>query len=58
MASLASVEVTAVRFPDDVEDSNVEKFSAFIEGEIPKWNIEFPQDELIASLEEVEAAPI
>ncbi len=57
MMSLASVEVTAVRFPDEVEESKIETFRAFIEGEIPKWNIEFPQDELITSLEEVENAP-
>ena len=56
MMSLASVEVTAVRFPDEVEESKIEKFRAFVEGEIPKWEISFPQDELIASLEEVKDA--
>ena len=54
MANLASIEVTDVRFPEDVDESKVELFSAFLEGEIPKWDIEFPQDELIASLEKVE----
>ncbi len=56
MMNLASIEVTAVRFPDEVDESKTEQFSAFMEGEIPKWNIEFSQDELIASLEEVENA--
>ena len=34
MMSLASVEVTAVRFPDEVEESKIETFRAFIEGEV------------------------
>ena len=58
MLSLASIEVTDVRFPNDVDDSKVELFSAFIEGEIPKWNLEFSQDELIASLEKVEEVSV
>ena len=54
--SLASIKVDAVRFPVDVEESKVERFKKFLEEEIPKWDIEISQDELITSLEQVEVS--
>ncbi len=56
MMSLASTKIDAVRFPVDVEESKVERFKKFLEEEVPRWDIEISQDELIASLEEVEVS--
>lgn len=52
-ASLVSVEVEEVRFADEVTDEQKNKLEALINAEIPKWEIQFPLDDLIASLEEV-----
>lgn len=53
VASLVSVKVNEVRFPDDVSDENKEKFKKLIEEEVPKWDIQFPLDDLIDSIEQV-----
>jgi len=53
MASLVSVKVNEVKFPDGVSKENEEKFKSLIEEEVPKWNIEFPLEDLLASIEEV-----
>lgn len=47
---LLKVKVTAAKFPD-MEDDNVKKLSAFLEKEIPEWNMEMSLDDLLASLE-------
>lgn len=54
MVKFESIEVTEVRFPGDVPESKIENFRVFMEEEIPKWELETSQDELIASLEVVE----
>jgi hypothetical protein len=53
MASLVSVKVNEVKFPDGVSKENEEKFKSLIEEEVPKWNIEFSIEDLLASIEEV-----
>lgn len=52
-ASLASVKIDEIRLPNEVTDEQKAKFQNLINTEVPKWNIEFPLDELIESLEEV-----
>ncbi len=52
-ASLVSVKVNEVKFPDGVSKENEDKFKSLIEEEVPKWNIEFPLEDLLDSIEEV-----
>ena len=53
IASLVSVKVNEVKFPDEVSKENEDKFKSLIETEVPKWNIEFPLEDLLASIEAV-----
>jgi hypothetical protein len=52
-ASLASVTIDEIRFPNEVKEDQKTKFQNLINTEVPKWNIEISLDELIESLEEV-----
>ena len=52
-ASLASLTIDEIRFPDEVKSEQKTQFQNLINTEIPKWNIEFSLDDLIASLKEV-----
>jgi len=52
-ATLERVEVTAARFPD-IDEDKVDRLSRFLEEEIPRWDIEFSLDRLVASLPEEE----
>ena len=47
---LQDMEVTAAKFPD-IEAEDIAKLSAFLESEIPRWEIEFGLDELLADLD-------
>jgi hypothetical protein len=53
MASLASITVDEVRFPDEVSESQKEAFSDVIESEVPKWEFLIPMQELIDSMKMV-----
>jgi hypothetical protein len=47
---LINIKVTAARFPD-IEDESIQKLSALLEEEIPKWEMELSLDQLLADLE-------
>ncbi len=53
IASLASVKIDEIRYAEDVTKEQQAKFQELINKEFPKWNIEFPLDDLLAQLEEV-----
>jgi hypothetical protein len=52
-ASLASVKIDEIRYAEDVSKEKQVEFQNLINEEIPKWNIEFPLDDLLARLDEV-----
>jgi len=47
---LLNMKVTAARFPD-IEDEGIQKLSALLEAEVPKWEMELSLDQLLAGLE-------
>jgi hypothetical protein len=47
---LIDLEVSAAKFPD-LEEGQVEKLSAFLEQEIPSWEMELSLDQLLADLD-------
>jgi hypothetical protein len=47
---LLNMKVTAARFPD-IEDESIQKLSALLEEEVPKWEMELSLDNLLADLE-------
>ncbi len=53
IASLVSIKVNEVRFPDDVSEENRNQFKGLIEREVPKWDIQISLDDLLESIEEV-----
>ncbi len=53
MATLVSIQVDEVKFPNEVSEQQKEEFKKMIAESIPKWDMEFSIDELIKSLEEV-----
>lgn len=53
MASLASVKIDEIRYAEDVSADQQAKFEELIKNEFPKWNIEFPLDDMLEHLEEV-----
>jgi len=53
MATLEEIKITAVKFPD-AEQSDIDDLTAFLEAEIPKWEMEFSIDRLIAALGVIE----
>ncbi len=52
-ASLVSIKVDEVRFPDTISDSQKETYKNIIEEGVPKWRIEVSMDYLVNSLETV-----
>ncbi|MDX2432912.1 MAG: hypothetical protein QNK35_18375, partial [Bacteroides sp.] len=52
---LLDMEVTAAKFPD-IESDDIDKLGAFIEAEVPKWEIDFSLDELLADLDMAETS--
>ncbi|MCE2611572.1 hypothetical protein LVD13_01220 [Flavobacteriaceae bacterium D16] len=52
-ATLVSVKIDEVRLSEEVSEENKQALENLINDEIPKWNIEFPLDNLLESLEEV-----
>ncbi len=53
MATLESLEVTAAVFPD-VEQAQIDELTAYLEREMPTWDVEISIDRLVASLETLE----
>jgi hypothetical protein len=56
MATLESIKVTDVKFPDVTDETRINDLKSLLEKEIPTWNIEFSIDELIATLEQEQTA--
>lgn len=52
MMSLETVKVRDVRFPDTLETAQIDALKQLLETEIPKWELEFSLDELLATLEQ------
>lgn len=52
-ASLASMKIDEVRLSNEVSETQKLQLENLINTEIPKWNIEFPLDDLINGLDEV-----
>jgi hypothetical protein len=52
MATMDSINVTAIKFPDVEDQSKIESLSAILETEIPKWKLEIALDQIIATLEQ------
>jgi hypothetical protein len=47
---LHNIKVSAAKFPD-IEEEQILKLSAFLEEEVPKWEMELSLDQLLAGLE-------
>lgn len=54
MASLESLKITDVRFPNNPDSAKVNKLKQIIEEDSKSWNLNLSLDELAASLEEAE----
>jgi hypothetical protein len=54
LISCENLKVTAASFPT-LKDEQVEKLSAYLEKEVPKWQIDLDLDQFLATVEEVEA---
>jgi len=52
---LLDMEVTAARFPD-VEEEKIKKINAYLEKEVPKWEMELSLDQLLADLDMTEVS--
>jgi hypothetical protein len=50
---LLNMEVTAAKFPD-LEAEDIQKLSAFLEEEVPRWEMELSLDQLLADLDMTE----
>jgi len=48
--TLLDLKVTAAKFPD-VEQDKIQRLNAFVESEVPKWELVMSLDQLLASLE-------
>ena len=52
MSSVSAVNIYEIRFPEDAEvDVDVVSATAFFSSEIPKWQLEFSLEDIVASLE-------
>ena len=52
-ASLASMKIDEIRLPNEISESNKLALEKLINDELPKWDIEFPLDDLLKDLDEV-----
>ncbi len=52
MASLESIKVTHVKFPDISDTSKISKLKTLIEAEVPKWKLLLSIDEIVAQIEQ------
>jgi len=52
-ATLVSIDIEEVQFADEATDEQKNRLEAPSNAEIPKWDIQFPLDDLIASLVKV-----
>jgi hypothetical protein len=51
--TLLDMAVTAAKFPD-IENDKVESLSRFLENEVPKWDLSFSLDDLLATVENLD----
>ncbi|NMM48236.1 hypothetical protein [Marinigracilibium pacificum] len=51
IATLESVEITDIRFPDKLSDDNSAKLKSLIEESAPSWGLEIYIDEIIATID-------
>ena len=52
MATLEEIKVTGIKFPDLEDQSKIDALTTVLEAEIPRWNLEFALDEIVATLEQ------
>ena len=52
MMSLEAIKVRDVRFPDTQEPAQIDALKQLLESEIPRWDLEFSLDALLATLEQ------
>lgn len=52
MVTLEEIKVTHLKFPDVQDSSKIQALTTILEAEIPRWNIEFHLDEVVATLEQ------
>ncbi|WP_165836329.1 DUF3300 domain-containing protein [Taibaiella soli] len=52
MATLTGAKVTNAKFADSVSADNLKKLSDLIAAEVPKWDLQYPLDELLTSINE------
>lgn len=52
MATLEEIKITEVKLPGVEDSEKLNRFTKFLETEIPKWNLEISIDALVATLEE------
>ncbi|MCB2222072.1 MAG: PT domain-containing protein [Bacteroidetes bacterium] len=55
LVTLIDIRVTASKFPD-IDQENIDELNAFVETEVPKWELVMSLDQLLASLEINETA--
>lgn len=58
MATMESIKVTDVKFPDVGDADKLQRFKSFLEQEIPKWNLEISIDDILATLEQEQTGTI
>lgn len=58
MATMESIKVTDVKFPDVTDADKLQRFTTFLEQEIPKWNLEISIDAILATLEQEQPGTI
>ncbi|MEJ2006380.1 MAG: hypothetical protein P8X57_15775, partial [Cyclobacteriaceae bacterium] len=52
MATLESLKVKDVRFPNMDDETKINAFKSLLESEVPNWNYEISPDRIIAALEQ------
>jgi len=55
MATMESIKVTGIKFPDVEDQTKIDALTTILETEIPKWNLEISLDQIIATLEQEQA---
>lgn len=52
MATMERIEITDVKLPGIEDAAKIERFTTFLESEIPKWDMEISLDDLLATIEQ------
>jgi hypothetical protein len=56
MTTLEEIKVTNLKFPDVKDSSRIQALTTILEAEIPRWKLEIHLDEIVATLEQEQAA--